>query len=32
LIGEKTPHVCEKEWLDIWKGFLRRPEVRQEEP
>lgn len=22
LVGNKKPHVCEAEWLDIWKGFL----------
>ena len=21
LVGHKKPHVCEGEWLDIWKGF-----------
>ncbi len=21
LIGNKKPHVCEAEWIDIWKGF-----------
>ena len=23
LVGNKKPHVCEAEWRDIWKGFLR---------
>lgn len=23
LVGNKKPHVCEFEWLDIWKGLLR---------
>ncbi|HXI88175.1 MAG TPA: glycosyltransferase family 2 protein [Parvularculaceae bacterium] len=22
LIGNKKPHLCEREWLDIWRGFL----------
>lgn len=22
LLGNKAPHVCEKEWLDIWINFL----------
>jgi len=22
VLGNKNPHVCEAEWLDIWKGFL----------
>ena len=21
LVGSKKPHVCESEWIDIWKGF-----------
>jgi GT2 family glycosyltransferase len=21
-VGNKKPHVCEREWLDIWKGFM----------
>jgi len=21
LVGNKKPHVCESEWIDIWKGF-----------
>lgn len=21
LVGNKKPHTCEREWLDIWKGF-----------
>jgi len=21
LVGNKKPHVCEREWIDIWKGF-----------
>jgi GT2 family glycosyltransferase len=21
LLGNKEPHVCEREWIDIWKGF-----------
>jgi GT2 family glycosyltransferase len=24
LVGNKKPHVCEREWLDIWKGFIPR--------
>lgn len=24
LVGNKQPHVCEKEWIDIWKGFFTR--------
>jgi N-acetylglucosaminyl-diphospho-decaprenol L-rhamnosyltransferase len=23
LVGNKKPHVCEAEWIDIWKGFLK---------
>ena len=30
LVGNKAPHVCEKEWCDIWTGFFRRTIVRQE--
>jgi GT2 family glycosyltransferase len=22
VVGSKKPHVCEREWLDIWKGFI----------
>jgi len=22
LVRNKQPHVCEREWLDIWKGFF----------
>jgi len=25
LVGNKKPHVCEREWLDIWKGFFYTP-------
>ena len=21
MVGLKTPHICEREWLDIWKNF-----------
>ncbi|HHJ21098.1 MAG TPA: glycosyltransferase family 2 protein [Gammaproteobacteria bacterium] len=37
LAGKEPPPVCEKEWLDIWKGFMTRQipfsetlEVRQD--
>ena len=23
LLGNKEPHVCKTEWLDIWKGFWK---------
>lgn len=30
VFGSKKPHVCEKEWIDIWQGFLKKSIVRQE--